>query len=263
MRFGFPSILRRAEGSYTPLGGFSLDKGPQPRIKVSRTMELRGGACIIGETAPRIVQALSGIPGQGLAMAIVDRSAHRWWVRLVAIGGALLATAHAPAREMGRRGDAVVRGFVRCVSEIRSAGGAVLDTDRMLAPLQRGVQARPGPLGHFVAMPDDRDGRASVPLRTGAPGCFPSRAVVGHLSGGVRPDGDLIPRSNRCGRSRIDADEQDGCIAGDDDTDMPLRVWLRDMVRCIHDPILPESDAVLALNDSPSASFDSLQPLRC
>jgi hypothetical protein len=126
-------------------------------------------------------------------MAIDRRSPHRWWVPLVTIAGAMLATADASASEMGGEGDrAVACGITGSVSETRSPEGLVLDKGR-----------------------------------------------------------------------RIDAEDWEDRIDEDDDSDLPVRVWFRDMVRCLHDLIVPECDSRFPFINPPSAPSHLSQHLRC
>jgi len=181
-------------------------------------------------------------------MAIVRRSRHRWWVSLVTLAGALLATADASASEMGANGRAVACGITGSGCETRSPEGLVLDS--------RCADA--------IAVCFTADGCAAARLSDGDQLETASGRVGLHrLADGARSDARLTLRVGRRPRLRIDAEDWDDRIDEDDDSDVPVRVWLRDMVRCLHDLIVPECNSRFPFIKAPSAPSHLSQHLRC
>jgi hypothetical protein len=88
-------------------------------------------------------------------------------------------------------------------------------------------------------------------------GCSAARRTDG--AGSVGGSNMLPARSSR---PRLDADEWDDRTDGDDDTDVPERTWLREMVRAT-DVIPTIDDARSDSIDTPSALPATYQRLRC
>jgi hypothetical protein len=79
---------------------------------------------------------------------------------------------------------------------------------------------------------------------------------------GAGPIGGSNMRPARRSRPRLDADEWDDRTDGDDDTDVPERTWLREMVRAA-DVIPAIDDSQSDSIDTPSAPLATYQRLRC
>ena len=89
------------------------------------------------------------------------------------------------------------------------------------------------------------------------------RVGVDRLAGGARSDGRSTLRVGRRPRLRIDAEDWEDRIDEDDDSDLPVRVWLRDMVRCLHHLIVPECNSRFPGTSASSAPSHLSQHLRC
>jgi hypothetical protein len=197
-------------------------------------------------------------------MAIVRHSSHRWWFALVALTAATLATACASAGEMpGKGGHALARDIAVGVSVTACAVEPAFDKGRIVTPLRPAAQACSGPWVRPHAISHTTNG-CPVPRRSdGVEASAASRVGADRMAAGARSDGHSTLRPGRRSRLGIDAEDWEDRIDGDDDTELPVRVWFRDIGRSIHDLILPEWNARVALINSPSAPIPSLQPLRC
>lgn len=160
-------------------------------------------------------------------MAIVCRSLHRWWIPSVIIAASMLATADASSRE--------IAGIDACA-----------------------LQNCMGPWADRFAVSNTGDGRSAVGRSDGVDDRVPGRFGAD----GARSDDLSTIRTGRSSRLGFDAEDTEDRTDGDDDTDVPVRAWFRDMVRAT-DAIPASSDARSGLIDTPSVSSPSYQPLRC
>jgi len=62
---------------------------------------------------------------------------------------------------------------------------------------------------------------------------------------------------------RFDDEYLEDRTDGDDETELPVRAWIRDFLGYVHDLILAEGDLRFAFNDTPLAPSPSYQRLRC
>jgi hypothetical protein len=69
----------------------------------------------------------------------------------------------------------------------------------------------------------------------------------------------LLPRGST--HLRFNAEDSDDYTVGDDDTDVPVRAWFRDMIRSTHDLVLTQSDSRSAI--SPPVPPSLFERLRC
>jgi hypothetical protein len=132
-------------------------------------------------------------------MSTVYRSLHRWWVLLIAIAGSTLATADATARVGDKTACGNQTSLTRLTDHSAMAYVAVdcsaaRKSDRVLNP----IPSR-------VAPDRQTDRTGSFRFSTVLPG--------------------------KRSRPRLDAEVWDDRTADDDDTDVPVKAWLRDMVR--------------------------------
>jgi hypothetical protein len=164
-------------------------------------------------------------------MAIVRRSPHPWWVLLVTIAGSMLATADASAREMAGK----------CLSSLQ--------------PCSR-------PCVVPYAGPNTGDGFCAAPGSDGVQDNGPSRVSTHRLAVGGRSDGRSTLRPSRNPRPHFDAEGWEDRNDGDDDTDVPVRAWFRDMVSAM-DVIPAAGDWRSTSIDVTSDSSRSYQRLRC
>jgi hypothetical protein len=198
-------------------------------------------------------------------MTIVRRSSHRWWISLVTIAGAMATPADASAREMGCKGTCdLARGMTRRVSETRSPEGLVLEQGRSVTPLRMAAQACSGPWADAFAMPHaasrcaDAGRKRGIERKTG-----PSGVGIDRSASNARSDGRSTLRLGRRARLRIDAEDWEDRFEEDDDSDLPVRVWLRDIVRCSHELIVPECNSRFPSINTRSAFWRLSQQLRC
>jgi hypothetical protein len=164
-------------------------------------------------------------------MAIVRRSLYRCWLPLVTIAGSMLATADASAREMVGKGGCAVQ--------------TCLD-----------------PWADPFAIPNAAGACTAARRSDGVHNSVPGRVVVDPLAGGAGSVGRSTMRPARSSRLNFDAEDWDDRTDGDDDTDVPVRGWLRDMVRAT-DEISADSDSRSELIDTPTVSSPLYQRLRC
>ena len=164
-------------------------------------------------------------------MSTACRNLHRWWVALIAIAVSALVTADATAREL--------RNNAACAAQSR------------LQPLA------------------DRSGVPEVAAAWSLARCSDcvansvSSLVVAHrcndVAGSVRRSTVLPGRSGCPG---LDGEEWCDRTADDDDSDVPVKAWLRDLVRGT-DLIPAGSHSLSELITAPAISFPSYQRLRC
>jgi hypothetical protein len=164
-------------------------------------------------------------------MAIVRRLLYRCRVPLITIAGSMLATADASAREIVCK-DACA------------------------------VQTSLQPWADPLAMPYAAGGYCAARRGDGVHDSVPSPVAVDRRADGAGSVGRSTMRPARSSRLRLEAEEWDDRTDGDDDTDVPVRGWLRDMVRTT-DVIPAESDSRSDLIDTPTVSSLLYQQLRC
>jgi len=164
-------------------------------------------------------------------MAIVCRALHRWWVPLITIAVSMLANADAPAREIGGKGACAIQKCLR-------------------------------PWAGRFAMSGIAGDCSAARCTDGFHDSDRSRAGADPRGDGARLDGHLTMQPGRGSRLRFDADEWGNCTDGDDDTDVPVRTWFRDMVRAM-DVILAGRDVRSALIDTLSDFSRMYRRLRC
>jgi hypothetical protein len=199
-------------------------------------------------------------------MACVVRSLHPWWVPLVSVIVVMLAPAGASSHEMAAkavvastsRGEAVAklaaqvsRDILPCgayvpVGSAATEGAARLCAGRIPVPGQ--------PERHLAAQLCCKCARESVP----------DRAAAVHSAGGCRSEGKSTLRSGRRSRLRFAAEEWEDRVDEDDDTELPVRVSIRDMVWHVYHVNPVDAHGQFALID-PLCSPPSLagRPLRC
>jgi hypothetical protein len=90
-----------------------------------------------------------------------------------------------------------------------------------------------------------------------------SRVGAQRFSPGAQSDERPTLRLGRRPRLRIDAEVWGDRIEEDDDSDLPVRAWFLDMVRCSHDVIVPKCNARFPFINAHSAFSRLSQQLRC
>jgi hypothetical protein len=164
-------------------------------------------------------------------MAIVRRSPHRRWVPLLTIVASMLASADASGRE--------ICGIGACA-----------------------VQACLGPWADPFSMPDTADSCPVVRRQGGVHDTVPSHVEADHRAVGASSRDRSTMRPSRSSHLRFDAEAWNDRADGDDDTDVPVRAWFRDMVRGTD--VIPAGGGSRSSEiDPPSVSSASYQRLRC
>jgi hypothetical protein len=90
-----------------------------------------------------------------------------------------------------------------------------------------------------------------------------SRVGAQRFSPGAQSDERPTLRVGRHARLRIDAEVWGDRIEEDDDSDLPVRAWFRDMVRCSHEVIVPKCNSRFPFINAHSSFSRLSQQLRC
>jgi hypothetical protein len=167
----------------------------------------------------------------GFVMSIVRPLPHPAWILVATLAGSMLATADASAREMG--------------------------SDRFCTDL---MCLRP--CADRFAIANVAHGFGAAPHGNVEQGSGPAIASVDRLADGGRSEGLSTVRPAGSPRPHFDAEDLEDCSDGDDDTDVPVRAWMRDRARARI--VLPDDDDCRSDLFNPLlVSSPSYQRLRC
>jgi hypothetical protein len=202
----------------------------------------------------RITSTVRGKSRPNVVKPVVYRSLHRWWVPLVSIAGAIMTPAGASAHEIGRKGgSAVAVGITRDAPGAAAGEILVLNKGRLDTALRPDEPAAASPCSGACTdhhpMPVDPDRHANAALCHGTRETLASRLGSHRPVGGARSEPTLplhshkhriaFPKFGRAndpnddGTSRDPSDDETSDdYAASDGTDLPIAVWLRDLVRC-------------------------------
>lgn len=230
----------------------------------------------------RITHTVPRISRPNLVRPVVYRSLHRWWLPLVSVAGAILAPAGASAHEIGgKSGSALATGVTRNAPAAAAGEVLVLNKGGLDTASRPGEPAAAslcsGACTDHQSMSADPDRHASAPPRRGTRDILASRVGSHRPAGCARSEPTLplhshkhriaFPKFGRAndpsddGTSRDPSDDETSDdYAASDGTDLPIAVWLHDLVRCAINLV---DQSALTWIEIPSAPTLSRHHLRC
>jgi hypothetical protein len=201
-------------------------------------------------------------------MALVCRSLHRWWVRLVSAAVMVLTPVGASPHEIGSDGKLIVSQEVASVAVSPSTARLDLDQCRSTTHARPDEHAARGTVAPTAdstrRVPCDLDGHLAAQLdASGARDSVHGRVAAVHLAGRPGLERKSSVRLGRRSRLRFDAEEWEDRVDEDDDTELPVRLSIRQMIAHIYDLTFPEGDFQSDLIDTSSPFGLSPHRLRC
>jgi hypothetical protein len=200
-------------------------------------------------------------------MALVCRSLHPWWIPLVSAAVMVLTPVGASPHEIGSDGKLIVSQEGATVAVSPSTARLDLDQCRSTTHARPDEHAAGGtvaPTADSTRVPCDLDGHQAAQLDARvARDSVHGRVAAVHLAGRAGSEGKLTLRPGRRSRLRFDAEEWEDRVDEDDDTELPVRISVRQMIGHIYYLSLSEGDCQSDLIDISSPSGLSLYRLRC
>jgi hypothetical protein len=201
-------------------------------------------------------------------VAIHPRTVHRPWIAFLTIAGAILAVAGATAHKMAGNGaPALANGLSRSglgAAPSQSLGGdnrRLVTADRPARPADGRVCSRLS-ADRFV-LPNSPAAKLGSQSGHRVRVSYPVRVESGTVARGGPPTRGLTLWPGKRPRLRFDADDwEDRGDEDDDDMEVPVGAWLREMVRCFHH-LTPGQNETRFASPEISPRFPTRQRLRC